>query len=56
MTPVEKNTPRMPFSRTAVMGREREYVAEAIQRQHLSGDGQFTKRCHDWLQQRFGVP
>jgi dTDP-4-amino-4,6-dideoxygalactose transaminase len=56
MTPVEKNTPRMPFSRTAVMGREREYVAEAIQQQHLSGDGQFTKRCHDWLQQRFAVP
>jgi dTDP-4-amino-4,6-dideoxygalactose transaminase len=47
---------RIPFSRTAVMGRELEYVAEAARLQHLSGDGPFTKRCRAWLEQRLGVP
>ena len=56
MTPVEQKTTRIPFSRTAIMGREVEYVTEAIQRRHLSGDGEFTKRCREWLQRRFAVP
>jgi dTDP-4-amino-4,6-dideoxygalactose transaminase len=37
------------------MGRELEYVAEAIQQRHLSGDGPFTKRCREWFEKRFGV-
>src|SRR5712691_5086546 len=56
MSPVEQKTTRIPFSRTAIMGREIEYVTEAIQRRHLSGDGVFTKRCREWLQRRFAVP
>src|SRR5438445_6390113 len=56
MSPVETKTTRIPFSRTAIMGRELEYVTEAIQRRHLSGDGEFTKRCREWLQRRFVVP
>jgi dTDP-4-amino-4,6-dideoxygalactose transaminase len=56
LSPIEKRTTRIPFSRTAVMGRELEYVAEAIQQRHLSGDGPFTKRCREWLEQRFAVP
>lgn len=46
---------RIPFTRTAVMGREAEYVAEAIRNRHLAGDGPFTKRCREWLERRFGV-
>src|SRR5436853_4272005 len=56
MSPLEKKTTRIPFSRTAIMGRELEYVTAAIQRRHLSGDGEFTKRCREWLQHRFIVP
>jgi dTDP-4-amino-4,6-dideoxygalactose transaminase len=47
---------RIPFSRTAVMGRELEYVAEAAGLQHLSGDGRFTTRCRAWLEKRLGAP
>ena len=50
------NPTRIPFSHTAVMGRELEYVAEAIQHRHLSGDGPFTKRCREWLERRLAVP
>jgi len=55
MTPVEQKTTRIPFSRTAIMGRELEYVTEAIRQRHLSGDGPFTKRCREWLEKRFPV-
>ncbi len=51
-----RQTMKLPFTRPAVMGREREYVAEAIGSQKLSGDGPFTARCHALLQQRLGVP
>ncbi len=33
----------------SVAGNELRYVAEAVANHHLSGDGPFTKRCHDWL-------
>src|SRR6266581_9327156 len=55
MTPVEQKTTRIPFSRTAIMGRELEYVTEAIRQRHLSGDGPFTKRWREWLEKRFPV-
>lgn len=47
---------RIPFTRTAVVGRELDYVTEAIQGRHLAGDGQFTRRCRDLLEQRFKTP
>ncbi len=52
----EMKPSRIPFSRTALMGRELEYVAEAARHQHLSGDGPFTKRCRAWLEKRLGAP
>lgn len=33
-------------------GRELPCIAEAHANGHLSGDGPFTKRCHEWLQSR----
>lgn len=47
---------RIPFTRTAVVGRELEYVSEAINSRHLAGDGPFTKRCRDLLERRLNVP
>jgi len=37
------------------MGREMEYVAEAVRNRHLHGDGPFTRRCHAWLEQKLGA-
>jgi dTDP-4-amino-4,6-dideoxygalactose transaminase len=42
----------IPFNRPYVTGRELVYVAEAHRNSHLSGDGPFTKRCHQWIEQR----
>jgi dTDP-4-amino-4,6-dideoxygalactose transaminase len=35
-------------------GKELSYITEASSNHMLAGDGLFTKRCHDWLEQRTG--
>ena len=35
-------------------GEEIKYVTEAIQSHKICGDGMFTKKCSEWLQDRFG--
>ena len=44
----------IPFNRPYATGRELIYQAEALGNSHLSGDGVFTKRCHQWIEQRTG--
>jgi dTDP-4-amino-4,6-dideoxygalactose transaminase len=46
---------RTPFNRPYTTGQEWAYVREAIAAGHLSGDGQFTRRCHGWLRERTGA-
>jgi len=50
------NKPRVDFNRPVVVGREMEYMAEAVASGHLSGDGLFTKKCHALLETELGVP
>jgi dTDP-4-amino-4,6-dideoxygalactose transaminase len=45
---------KIPFNKPYMTGRELEYIAQAHEHGHLSGDGIFTKRCHAWLEQRTG--
>jgi dTDP-4-amino-4,6-dideoxygalactose transaminase len=45
---------RIPFNRPAVVGEEMRYVAEAIAGGHLSGDGDYTRRCHAALAEIVG--
>ncbi|MDB5551023.1 MAG: dTDP-4-amino-4,6-dideoxygalactose transaminase [Rhizobium sp.] len=44
----------IPFNRPYATGNELAYVAEAQHNLHLSGDGPFTKRCHQWIEERTG--
>jgi dTDP-4-amino-4,6-dideoxygalactose transaminase len=44
----------IPFNRPGLVGREFEYIRAALDGGHLSGNGQFTKRCHEWLQSATG--
>jgi dTDP-4-amino-4,6-dideoxygalactose transaminase len=44
----------IPFNRPYATGKELGYVAEAQGHLHLSGDGRFSKRCHQWIEQRTG--
>ena len=42
------------FNWTYSTGKELLYAAEAQRNHHLSGDGPFTKRCHQWIERRTG--
>lgn len=45
----------IPFNRAYIAGRELYYIAQAVSRGELKGDGPFTKRCNEWLRQRFNA-
>ncbi len=38
------------FSKPAFIGNEEKYLKEAMKNQQLSGDGPFTKKCHEWFE------
>ncbi len=42
---------KTPFNRPYMTGKELNYIAEAKFLNKLSGDGPFTRRCHQWLEQ-----
>jgi dTDP-4-amino-4,6-dideoxygalactose transaminase len=43
------------FNRPAIAGKELEYIRQALENAHISGDGEFTRRCHAWLESQLGV-
>ena len=45
-----------PFNRPCLTGNEYKYIAEAISFGHASGDGPFTRRCHELLERELGAP
>jgi len=46
----------IPFNKPYLTGREFAYMEEAVRAKRLSGNGRFTERCQQWLQQRIGAP
>jgi dTDP-4-amino-4,6-dideoxygalactose transaminase len=42
------------FNKPYITGKEFEYIQEAIKLEKLSGNGYFTKRCHDFFEKRYG--
>ena len=46
------NINKIPFNKPYMTGRELLYIAEAHANGHLSGDGVFTKKCHEWLRKQ----
>ena len=47
---------KVDFNHPAPMGNELEYIRQAIENAHISGDGPFTKKCHALLEDQLGVP
>ena len=41
------------FNVPPLVGEEFDYVREAIESHKICGDGQFTKKCHAWMEERF---
>jgi len=44
----------IPFNRPFITGKETGYILEAHRAGHLSGNGPFTKKCHQWLEEKIG--
>lgn len=40
----------IPFNVPPVTGNEENFIREAIASHKICGDGQFTKKCHDWFE------
>lgn len=47
-------TDRILFNRPYMTGKELSYITEAKTGNMLAGDGPFTKRCHQWIEQSTG--
>lgn len=45
---------RIPFNKPCLAGGELRYIAQAVERGHLSGDGAFTQKCAELLEAAIG--
>lgn len=45
----------IPFNRPFIVGKELYYIAQAVQRGCLAGDGAFTAKCNSWMQEHFNA-
>ncbi len=52
---MQKNPIKIPFNKPCFEGKELVYIAQAIQNGLISGDGDFTKKCHAYLEQKLGT-
>jgi dTDP-4-amino-4,6-dideoxygalactose transaminase len=46
---------KIPFNRPSLVGREMEYIREALALSQLAGDGAFTKRCNALIREKTGA-
>lgn len=46
---------RVPFNKPFVIGKELYYIAQAVTLGNISGDGHFTQKCSQLLEDRFGI-
>ena len=45
----------IPFNVPPCVGNEEKYIAQAIANHKLCGDGEFTKKCNEWLENKTGT-
>lgn len=45
----------IPFNKPFIAGKELHYIAEAVTRGNIAGDGYFTKKCAELFQERFSI-
>ncbi len=44
----------IPFNKPFLAGKELDYIREAVESGKISGDGNFTKKCHEYFHSRYG--
>jgi dTDP-4-amino-4,6-dideoxygalactose transaminase len=47
---------KVDFNRPSLTGKEFEYIHQALERAHISGDGYFSKQCQALLERELGIP
>src|ERR1019366_9855757 len=47
--------PPVPFNRPHVTGGELRFITQAVANLQLSSNGEFTRLCQNWLQERLGA-
>ena len=46
----------IPFNVPPFLGTEMDYIKQAVEAQKICGDGQFTKKCNKWLEDKTDTP
>ena len=49
------NSLYIDFNRPYVAKNELEYISQSVHSKQISGDGPFTKKCHQFLEQSLGI-
>lgn len=44
----------IPFNEAPIVGTEVDYIKEAMKTSHLCGNGEYTRRCQQWIEKRLG--
>ncbi|NQT30423.1 MAG: dTDP-4-amino-4,6-dideoxygalactose transaminase [Candidatus Saganbacteria bacterium] len=45
----------IPFNKPSLLGNELQYAKEAVGNLKISGDGVFTAKCHEFMEEKFGI-
>lgn len=45
----------IPFNKPPFLGTEFDYIRKAVNNQKICGDGEFTKKCNAWLEEKTGA-
>ena len=46
---------KIPYNKPFIAGNELTYISDAVSKGKLSGDGDYTKKCHAWLENKLGI-
>ncbi|ENM3807441.1 TPA: dTDP-4-amino-4,6-dideoxygalactose transaminase [Vibrio cholerae] len=44
----------IPFNKPALVGKELSYIADSVTSGKISGDGKYTKKCHNFFENKYG--
>ena len=47
-------TERIPFNKPYLTGKETQYIEQAVRSGKISGNGEFTKKCQQFFEQKYG--
>lgn len=52
---MEENLKPIPFNKPYLTGKEELNIKQVFQNNHLSGNGEFTKKCQNFFETKFGI-